>query len=102
LPIKSAVSEAPVFLITPPFSQFNTPYPATSYLKGFLNTKNIKSYQADLGIEVTLALFNKNGIEQLFAHFGNLSQVLSTNAERIIALKDDYINTMTACMGFPK
>ena len=30
-----------VFFITPPFTQLNTPYPATAYLKGFLNTKNL-------------------------------------------------------------
>ena len=26
-----------ILLITPPFTQLNTPYPATAYLKGFLN-----------------------------------------------------------------
>ena len=56
----------PVLLITPPFTQLNTPYPATAYLKGFFNTKGIESVQADLGIEVILALFNKEGFEQLF------------------------------------
>jgi hypothetical protein len=49
-----------IFLITPPFTQLNTPYPATAYIKGFLNTKNIESVQADLGIEVILKLFSKN------------------------------------------
>ncbi len=86
--------KAPVFLITSPFTQLNTPYPATAYLKGFLNTKNIKSYQADLGIEVTLALFCKNGLQQLFAHIEGRQQAYSANAERIIALKDDYINAI--------
>jgi len=50
-----------VFLITPPFTQLNTPYPATAYIKGFLNTKNISATQADLGIEVILKLFSKEG-----------------------------------------
>ncbi|MFN3272139.1 MAG: hypothetical protein ACK40Y_06245 [Cloacibacterium caeni] len=48
-----------LLLITPPFTQLNTPYPATAYLKGFLNTKNISSYQMDLGIEVILEIFSK-------------------------------------------
>jgi len=48
-----------VFFITPPFTQLNTPYPATAYLKGFLNTKGIAAYQADLGLEVILQLFSK-------------------------------------------
>ncbi|WP_295123516.1 radical SAM protein [uncultured Chitinophaga sp.] len=84
---------ASVFMITPPFTQLNTPYPATAYLKGFLNTKNISSFQADLGIEVTLALFSKKGLETLFARIGN-REGLSDNAARILALQDDYIHSV--------
>lgn len=92
--------KAPVFLITPPFTQLNTPYPATAYLKGFLNTKGIASYQADLGIEVTTTLFSKSGLEKLFTDLGYHSSGLSGNAERIIALKEDYINTIDDVMLF--
>ena len=49
-----------LLLITPPFTQLNTPYPATAYLKGFLNTKFISSFQMDLGIEVILELLSEN------------------------------------------
>ncbi|MGZ5245947.1 MAG: B12-binding domain-containing radical SAM protein [Flavitalea sp.] len=86
--------EAPVFLFTPPFTQLNTPYPATAYLKGFLNTKNIPAVQADLGIEVTLALFNKKGLEKLFADIESKGLTYSPNIERMISLKDDYIHTI--------
>jgi len=86
--------QQPVFLITPPFTQLNTPYPATAYLKGFLNTKGIPSYQVDLGIEVTLALFSKTGLSQLFDQIENSKQHYSANAERMIALKDDYLATI--------
>ena len=55
-----------VLLLTPPFTQLNTPYPATAYLKGFLNTKNIPSFQADLGLDVILELFSKKGLIDLF------------------------------------
>ncbi|MBK8520491.1 MAG: radical SAM protein [Chitinophagaceae bacterium] len=95
-----------IFLITPPFTQLNTPYPATAYLKGFLNTKNISSFQADLGIEVTVALFSKTGLQDLFTQINALctascgQQEHSTNAARIIALQDDYINTIDAVMLF--
>ncbi|MCB9047081.1 MAG: radical SAM protein [Chitinophagales bacterium] len=90
---------APVLLITPPFTQLNTPYPATAYLKGFLNTKGIPSVQADMGIEVTLALFSKTGLQQLFALVDG-SQELSANARRIVALQDDYIHTIDAVILF--
>ena len=89
-----------IFLITPPFTQLNTPYPATAYLKGFLNTKNISSFQADLGIEVTVALFSKTGLQNLFAEIKAIQKELTANAARIIALQNDYINTVDAVMLF--
>jgi hypothetical protein len=91
---------APVFLITPPFTQLNTPYPATAYLKGFLNTRGIPSYQADLGIEVTLALFSQKGLAELFEHIGEPAAETSENAKRIIALADDYIQTIDPVIRF--
>ncbi len=90
----------PVFLITPPFTQLNTPYPATAYLKGFLNTRQVKSFQADLGIEVTLVLFSKQGLINLFAQVHKSSSTHSQNVLRIIALQDDYINTIDAVILF--
>ena len=83
-----------LLLITPPFTQLNTPYPATAYIKGFLNTKNITCFQADLGIETTLALFSKNGLTELFHQAAATEKELSANAKRILALKDDYIETI--------
>jgi hypothetical protein len=84
----------PVLLITPPFTQLNTPYPATAYLKGFFNTKQIASVQADLGIEVTLALFCKEGLVQLFKTIEDKQLSLSENSARIVALKEAYIKTI--------
>jgi hypothetical protein len=92
--------ESPIFLITPPFTQLNTPYPATAYIKGFFNTKNIHTVQADLGIEVTLALFSKNGLEKLFTKIDSSGQKLSSNSERIVALKDRYIYTIDSVILF--
>ncbi|MGV3460157.1 MAG: B12-binding domain-containing radical SAM protein [Flavobacterium sp.] len=116
------------FLITPPFTQLNTPYPATAYLKGFLNTKGIPAYQADLGIEVIAKLFSKQGLTDLFNEINSKSQAsnhkpedgnsknqtsnykeeqpatrnaqLSDNAQRIIALRDDYLKTIDQVMLF--
>jgi hypothetical protein len=87
-----------VFAITPPFTQLNTPYPATAYIKGFLNTKNIDCFQADLGIEVILDLFSKKGLTELFKNINN--EKLSANAQRIIALQSDYIHTIDAVILF--
>jgi len=89
-----------VFAITPPFTQLNTPYPATAYIKGFLNTKNVSCFQADLGIEVILALFSKKGLTELFDFINQKIEVFSQNSQRIIALQEDYVQTIDAVILF--
>jgi hypothetical protein len=88
-----------VLLVTPPFTQLNTPYPATAYLKGFLNTKGISSFQIDLGIEVILELFSKNGLENLFNEILSGTK-FSSNAERIVSMKQSYINCIDSVIQF--
>ena len=98
-----------ILLITPPFTQLNTPYPATAYIKGFLNTKNISAFQMDLGIEVILELFSKEGLESLFqVCFASSHKLESSfkfeefepNSQRIYSLKNDYINTIDSVIAF--
>jgi hypothetical protein len=96
--------EAPVLLITPPFTQLNTPYPATAYLKGFFNIKNIPTVQADLGIEVIMELFSKKGLEKLFSTIQAKTEssevIFSGNSLRMIALRDTYIQTIDQVIQF--
>ncbi|EIA08225.1 B12-binding domain-containing radical SAM protein [Flavobacterium frigoris] len=101
-----------LFLITPPFTQLNTPYPATAYIKGFLNTKDIAAVQADLGIEVILKLFSKKGLKDLFevaglkfappVRFSVSGEVgeISDNSKRIYALQEEYIKTIDSVIAF--
>ncbi|WP_343708022.1 radical SAM protein [Flavobacterium sp.] len=93
-----------LFVITPPFTQLNTPYPATAYIKGFLNSKNIESVQADLGIDVILELFSKKGLIDLFDVSGFKFQVsgseISDNSKRIFALQDEYVKTIDSVIQF--
>jgi len=89
-----------IFLITPPFTQLNTPYPATAYIKGFLNTINIDSIQADLGIEVILKLFSNSGLKSMFQQASNNRQPITDNSKRIIALQKDYLKTIDAVIAF--
>ena len=89
-----------ILLITPPFTQLNTPYPATAYIKGFLNTKDISAYQMDLGIEVILELFSNEGLENLFQVSGFKFQEFEPNSQRIYSLKDDYIKTIDSVIAF--
>lgn len=88
-----------LLLITPPFTQLNTPYPATAYIKGFLNTKNISSYQVDLGIDVILKLFSKNGLQKVFNQKIDLLMA-SENSQRIFALREEYLKTVDQVIPF--
>jgi hypothetical protein len=87
-----------LLVITPPFTQLNTPYPATAYIKGFLKTLNIETVQADLGIEVILKLFSKEGLSCLLPQAKTKN--LSDNVKRIIALWDEYIKTIDPVISF--
>ncbi len=89
-----------LLLITPPFTQLNTPYPATAYIKGFLNTKGISAFQMDLGIEVILELFSKNGLENLFQVSSFKFTEFGQNSNRIYSLQNDYIKTIDAVIAF--
>ncbi len=89
-----------ILLITPPFTQLNTPYPATMYLKGFFNTQGIDSVQTDLGIEVILKLFSSEGFRSLFKYIEENKPELSPNAQRIVSLQRDYIGTIDAAIAF--
>lgn len=88
-----------LLLITPPFTQLNTPYPATAYIKGFLNTKNISSFQMDLGIEVILKLFSKEGLEKIFSKEIDVHSS-SENSQRIFTLRDEYVKTINQVIAF--
>lgn len=90
---------AALLLITPPFTQLNTPYPATAYLKGFLTTRSISSYQMDLGLEVVLDLFSPKGLEAIF-EASKRKEIRSENAQRIYQMRSVYIQTIAAVVGF--
>ena len=89
-----------VYLVTPPFTQLNTPYPATSYLKGFLNTKGISSFQSDLGIEVTLRLFSEDGLRSMFEAADRHTGPISGNAQRILHLRTHYVRCINDVIRF--
>ncbi|KAA0991594.1 B12-binding domain-containing radical SAM protein [Dyadobacter aurulentus] len=88
--------------VTPPFTQLNTPYPATAYLKGFLNTLGRESYQADLGIDVILELFSAKGLGELFRQLEDSDAELTENSFRIYSLRDEYISTIDPVIRFLK
>lgn len=88
-------------MISPPFVQLNTPYPATAYLKGYLNTLNVDSFQVDLGLEVILRMFSKKGLDEIFDRArAQVSDDTSENALRILQLKGHYLQTIEPVIDF--
>ena len=54
-----------VLLLTPPFVQLNTPYPATLQLTGWLRRNGVEAAQRDLSADVALAVLRACGDQPL-------------------------------------
>lgn len=78
-------------LITPPFSQLNTPYPAMPYLTSFLKEKGFDVSQKDIGIELINRVFSKDGLTRIF---NNKSE------GRVGELKGSYLRTIDPVIDF--
>ena len=64
-----------VLLITPPLIDLHSPYPATVYLSGFLNSREIEVGQKDASLDLALRIFSATGLQtirdELSAKFGD-------------------------------
>lgn len=100
--VRTFAAVSNILLITPPFTQLNTPYPATAYLQGFLNTKEIPAEQMDLGIEVILELFTATRLAEVFeqARPQVQAEAATSNARRIFALRAEYLATVEPVIAF--
>jgi hypothetical protein len=92
------LSQTDLLLITPPFVQVNTPYPATASLKGFLQEHGFCVLQFDLGIACILEMLSKDGLNNLFYFAKNIP--CSPNARKIIQSKNAYIQHIDAVIAF--
>lgn len=90
-----------ILLLLSPFTQINTPYPSTAYLKGYLERKGISASQADLGLETILKLFSADGLRELFDEIAQQKRgKLPAKLKRMIADKERYINTIEPTILF--
>ena len=90
-----------ILLIIPPFTQLNTPYPSTAYLKPVLEQAGHEVRQIDLGIKAILEIFSKSGLKKLYeilekdhdeTEYGSLN--------RFKALKEQYLMTIDQVISF--
>lgn len=96
-----------LLLLTPPFVQTNTPYPATMHLTGFLRERGVEVFQRDLSIKVVRDILLEYGDETT----DELLELLSGNAsaenkmaaseiidELALAIRDE----VDPCFGFSR
>ncbi|HEY3197043.1 MAG TPA: radical SAM protein [Nitrospirales bacterium] len=89
-----------LLLLIPPLTQLNTPYPSTAYLTGFLKARGYEVAQADVGIEMVLALFSRAGLTRLFNEIRGLSGELAGEARQMLALERQYLDTIDPLVAF--
>ncbi|SHN07938.1 radical SAM protein [Polaribacter sp. KT 15] len=84
-------------LITPPFTQLNTAYPATAYIKGFLDAKGVKTKQLDLSIELFTSVFTKEFIDAIFKQ----AEMLGNTALPLVwQQREAYIDKVDTVMNY--
>ena len=86
-----------ILLITPPFVQWNNPYPATTVLTGHLKSRNYDVAQADLSIRLTNYIFSKEGLSRIF---GSTKTIKTKSTCNIRKHKQQYIDTVDFVRGF--
>ena len=88
-----------ILLVTPPFTQLNTPYPATMYLKSFLKKQGHEVMQADLGIELFNKIYSKHGLSQLFDEAAQI-ELPSQQLLELLSQKEQYLFCIEPVMRF--
>ena len=89
-----------ILLVIPPLTQLNTPYPSTAYLTGFLRSQGYQVQQADVGIEMVLALFSREGLTQVFEQLRSREQDLPGEACQMMSLERTYLETIDPVVRF--
>ena len=89
-----------ILLIIPPLTQLNTPYPSTAYLTGFLRSRGYWVQQADVGIEMVLALFSRAGLARVFEGMRKGIHDLPGEAQQMLSLERGYLDTIDPVIRF--
>jgi len=89
-----------ITLITPPFTQLSSPYPAVPFLSGTLNYYKISNTIIDLSIETAVKFFSKEGLKRLFFQIENSGSKIKNETRNFINRKNEYINTIDSVINF--
>ncbi len=89
--------QSKILFITPPFTQLNTAYPATAYLKGFLEEKGIAVQQCDLSIELFTSIFTADFLRAVFQEAQDSKHY---DYPQVRKMKSLYIARVDVVIGF--
>lgn len=91
-----------VLLVTPPLTQPNTPYPATSYLTGFLRTQGIDVVQADASILFLLELLSSAGLARILEAVDGAPRAVKRrpSVANLIAHRDAIVRVVGPALAF--
>ncbi|HJN74530.1 MAG TPA: radical SAM protein [Myxococcota bacterium] len=84
-------------LVLPPLSQLNTPYPSTAYLAAFLRDHGVACVQRDLGLELALRLFSREGLTRIFEA---LPEDLPEPAWRALSMREQHLEVVEPLVRF--
>ncbi|TXD72131.1 B12-binding domain-containing radical SAM protein [Aequorivita antarctica] len=89
--------QSKILFITPPFTQLNTAYPASAYLKGFMEGHDIAVQQCDLSIELFTAIFTGDFLRAVFQEAQDLKHY---DYPEVRKMKTLYIARVDVVIGF--
>lgn len=89
--------QSKLLLVTPPFTQLNTAYPATAYLKGFLEEHDVSVSHCDLSIELFTSVFTGEFLADIFQEAEDLGNDLYPEMRE---MRDQYISRVDKVIGF--
>ena len=89
--------QSKILFITPPFTQLNTAYPATAYLKGFLEKHEISVTHCDLSIELFTSVFRSDFLRAIFQEAIDLENFQYPEMSK---KKDLYISRVDVVLAF--
>ncbi len=89
--------KAKLLLITPPFTQLNTAYPATAYLKGFLEKQDVSVSHCDLSIELFTSIFTGDFLRSIFQEAVDLENF---HYPVVYEMKEQYISRVDVVIRF--
>ncbi|EDM44641.1 Fe-S oxidoreductase [unidentified eubacterium SCB49] len=89
--------KAKLLLVTPPFTQLNTAYPATAYIKGFLEEKGVSVAHFDLSIELFTSVFTSEFLSAIFKEAQDLGNF---HYPQVSSMKKLYIASIDTVISF--